>query len=114
MTRPRPKVPAGVVRSPSRLLGETPRWPSQAVHGPEAARQQRPDLRQSRSLPWVDVRRAATTVTSCVAEPGERRLARFGAQAAERAEPPGTEAARQSAASAGSAIHFIGLQTTRR
>src|SRR5919198_6225507 len=64
----KPNAPAGVVRSPSRLWSDTPRWPSQAVHDPETARQQPPLLRQRRSEPWVDELRAATTVTSCVAE----------------------------------------------
>jgi len=41
-------------------------------------------------------------------------LARFGEQAAVWAEPPGVEAARQRAQSAGSATHRIGLQTTWR
>ena len=66
-------------------------------------------------IPCVEVRRAATTVTSWVAGPvDESRLAMFGEQAAERAEPPGVEAARQRAQSAGSATHRIGLQTTWR
>jgi len=71
-------------------------------------------LRQSRSLPCVDVLRAATTVTSWIAEPVERRPARVGGQAAERVEPSGAEAARESVASTGSATHLIGLQTTWR
>src|SRR6476660_1643756 len=111
MTRPKPKAPAGVVRSPSCLSDETPRWPSQAVQGPATARQQPPDLRQRRTVPCLEVRRGATTVTSWVAEPVESRPARFGGQAVERVEPSGAEAARQNATSASSAIHLIGLQT---
>jgi hypothetical protein len=73
-------------------------------------------LRQSLNVPCVEVRRAATTVTSCAACPLEAiRLAMFPAHAAEPADPPpGAEIASQTATSAGSATHLIGLQTTWR
>jgi hypothetical protein len=115
MTAPIPKAPAGVVRSPSCLFAETPRWPSQAVQGPPAASQQRPALRQRRIVPWVEERLAATTVTSWAVEPVEpSRLASVAGQVALLVGPPSAEAANASPASTGSAISRMRLQTTRR
>src|SRR5215210_7160535 len=108
ITRPSPNAPAGVVRSPSRFCVETPRWPSQADHGPPAARQQRPDLRQRRSVPRVEARTGATTVTSCLAEPVEASwFARVGGQPAERAGPPEAEAAAKTATQLVTTTHLI-------
>ena len=75
---------AGVRRSPSRLAGEVPLPPSHAVHGPAVSRQQPARFVQSRSVPCVELRVRATTVTSCVAEPVSSRPAKVGAQAAAR------------------------------
>jgi hypothetical protein len=115
MTAPMPKAPAGVVRSPSCLFAETPRWPSQAVQGPPVASQQRPALRQRRTVPWVEERLAVTTVTSWAAEPVEAsRLASAAGQVALLVGSPSAEAANANAASIDSAIGRMRLQTTRR
>src|SRR6266480_371429 len=106
----KPKAPAGVVRSPSRFWSETPRCPSHAAQGPAAARQQPPFLRQSRSVPFVDVLRGATTVTSCVAEPVEASwLASVVGQTALACSPPAADAAAQRATAVG-ASHRIAFR----
>src|SRR5213082_754347 len=93
MTGRKPNAPDGVVRSPSRLFAETPRWPSQAVHGPAKARQQLPVFCQSSSVPWVEARYGATTVTSCSADSVDASwLARLPGQAAEARPLPAAEA----------------------
>src|SRR5438093_11117631 len=108
MTGRRPNAPDGVVRSPSRLFAETPRWPSQAVHGPATARQQPPLFCQSSSVPWVEARYGATTVTSCSAEPVDASwFARLPGQAAVLRLPPAAEAATPSVRQAARAIHLI-------
>src|ERR1051325_11213590 len=107
MSGRKPNAPAGVVRSPSCLFVETPRCPSHAVHGPAAALQQPPLLRQSRSAPCVELRRAATTVRSWSAEPVDSRFARLSEHAATVRPLPAAEAATASARMATSAIHLI-------
>src|SRR5689334_12572330 len=104
-------MPAGVRRSPSRLAGEVPFPPSQAVHGPDAWRQQPPRLTQSRNAPWVELRVRATTVISCVAVPVSRRPAKVGAQHAARSLPAeaGTAAA---SATRPRVSSFMAVQTT--
>src|SRR5881392_4361501 len=91
-------APAGVFLSPSRLLSETPRAPRWAVHAPSTAIQHSPDLRQRRSEAVVERRVAATTVTSCLAEPVEASsFARFTGQSSGRASPGLPAAARLAA-----------------
>src|SRR4029450_5503529 len=91
-------APAGVLLSPSRLLSATPRAPRCAVHGPSTAIQHSPDLRQRRSEAVVERRVAATTVTSCLAEPVEAgSFARFAGQSRLGA-PPGRCAGARAAA----------------
>src|SRR5439155_10679717 len=108
MTGWKPNAPDGVVRSPSRLFAETPLWPSQAVHGPATARQQPPLFRQSSSVPWVEARYGATTVTSCSAAPVEANwLARLPGQAAVVRLPPAAEDTTPSVRQAARAIHLI-------
>src|SRR5205085_6712327 len=108
MTGRKPNAPDGVVRSPSRLFAETPRWPSQAVHGPAKARQQPPLFCQSSSVPWVEARYGATTVTSCSANPVDAsRFARLPVQAAAVRLLPASEAPAPSMRQAARAIHLI-------
>src|SRR5438067_10679476 len=108
MTGWKPNAPDGVVRSPSRLFAETPRWPSQAVHGPAAARQQPPLFCQSSSVPWVEARYGATTVTSCSAGPVDASwFARLPGQAAAVRLLPAAEAPTPSVRQAARAIHLI-------
>src|SRR4051794_7539763 len=108
----KPKMPVGVRRSPSRLAGEVPLPPSQAAHGP-ASWLQHPPVRfvQRRSVPWVEARVRATTVTSCVAGPVWSRPAKVGAQPAARSPRADAEAAMASATRV-RASSLIGLQTT--
>src|SRR5207342_2070113 len=102
--RPKPNAPAGVVRSPSCLRVDTPRWPSHAHHGPATARQQAPDLLHSLSAPCVEPRPAATTVISCVAERVEASwLASVAGQPDAPARSPNAEALAAATASAMSA-----------
>src|SRR5215211_5547077 len=111
MVRRKPKTPVGVRRSPSRLNGDVPLPPSQAVHGPAVGRQQPPRFVHSRKAPWVDLRLRATAVTSCVAEPVSSRFGSIGPQTAVRSVLP--EAAAVTASSrTGRTSGRIGLQTT--
>src|SRR6188508_3598539 len=107
----KPKIPVGVRRSPSRLVGEVPLPPSHAVHGPADSRQQPARFVHRRSVPWVELRLAATTVISSVALPVSSWPAKVGAQAEEVVPPAEAEApaARTARASTSS---FTGLQTT--
>jgi hypothetical protein len=108
-TRPKPKTPAGVVRSPSRLLADTPFLPSQAGQGPSTARQQPPERRQVRSVPCGEAGRGAPTVTSCLADPvAASWFAGVGGQPVTRPRSPVAPPAAQSARQAGSASHLIG------
>src|SRR6188508_1778692 len=107
----KPKIPAGVRRSPSCLAGEVPRCPSHAVHGPAVCRQQSPRLAQSRSDPRVEARLLATTVISCVAEPVSSRSGNIGVHMAARSPRADAEAATASATRV-KASSLIGLQTT--
>src|SRR5437762_12308125 len=111
IVRRKPKMPVGVRRSPSRLAGEVPFAPSQAVRGPEASRQQPARFVQSRSAPWVERRVRATTVISCVDEPVSSRPAKVGAHAAARSPWAEAEAA-TARATRGKASSLIDLQTT--
>src|SRR5512133_1916987 len=105
-------APAGVALSPSRLLSETPREPRCAVQGPSTAIQHSPDLRHRRSEAFVERRVAATTVTSCLAEPVEASsFARFTGQSSGRASPGPPVAARLAARSTQIASAFT---TSRR
>src|SRR5439155_1690535 len=108
MSGRKPNAPDGVVRSPSRLFAEMPRWPSQAVHGPATARQQPPIFCQSSSVPWVEARYGATTVTSCNADPVDANwFARLPGQAAAFRLPLAAGAAAPSVRQAARAIHLI-------
>src|SRR5689334_3225642 len=108
----KPKMPVGARRSPSRLAGEVPLPPSQAVQGPDTWRQQPARFVQSRRAPCVELRARATTVTSCVAVPVSSRLAKGGAQPAARSPLAEAEATTASAARRPRASSFIARQTT--
>src|SRR3954451_11750807 len=86
-------MPVGVRRSPSRLAGEVPRWPSHAAHGPAVCRQQAPRFAHRRSEPCVEARVGATTVINWVAEPVSSRSAKVGAHIAERSPRAEADAA---------------------
>src|SRR3954454_17396763 len=114
MMRPKPKTPAGVVRSPSCLSSLMPCRRTQAVHGPATWVQHPADFRQSRSSACVAERRGGTTVTSCVAEPMvASTLGNADGQAELCARPPPAETAAQSNAQASSAI-VLGIATRLR
>src|SRR5919109_1410147 len=108
MTRPKPKAPLGVVRSPSCLCLDTPCCPSHAGHVPATDRHHAPALRQSRRAPRVEARYGETTVTSWLADPVASPLASDGGQSAGARSPPAAEAGRHRARHPASANDRIG------